>query len=136
MRPTLTEPDFLVSPMPSVFLIHLGVGARLKGGGKVPPSSKYDIHRCDRANFHSVSERSCRQSNGLWQWCGVSSPSSPKTTIRFIVHRNVRFLVLTEMIWYELDIMAMSMLSSTMMLMTEYEPNMSNAQKRVKLLIP
>ena len=43
---------------------------------------------------------------------------------------------LTEMIWYELDIMAISMLSSTMMLMTEYEPNMSRAQNRVKLLIP
>lgn len=32
--------------------------------------------------------------------------------------------------------MAMSMLSSTIMLMTEYEPNMSSAQKRVKPLIP
>lgn len=40
------------------------------------------------------------------------------------------------MIWYELDIMAISMFSSTIMLMTEYEPNMSRAQKRVKLLIP
>lgn len=43
---------------------------------------------------------------------------------------------LTEIIWYELDIMAMSMLSNTMILMTEYEPNMSKAQNRVKPLIP
>ena len=32
--------------------------------------------------------------------------------------------------------MAMSMLRSTMILITEYEPNMSKAQNRVKLLIP
>lgn len=40
------------------------------------------------------------------------------------------------MIWYELDIMAMSMLRSTMTLMTLYEPNMSRAQKRVNPLMP
>lgn len=58
--PTLTEPDrFASGAMPSVFLIHLGVGAMLNGGGSVPPSSKYDIHKCERANFHSVSDRSC-----------------------------------------------------------------------------
>lgn len=32
--------------------------------------------------------------------------------------------------------MAMSMLSRTIMLITLYDPNMSNAQNRVKLLIP
>lgn len=49
---------------------------------------------------------------------------------------RLRFFILTEIIWYEFDIMAISMLSSTMMLITEYDPNMRRAQKRVKLLIP
>ena len=33
----------------------MGVGMMLKGGGHVPPSSKYEIHSLERANFHSVS---------------------------------------------------------------------------------
>ena len=39
----------------------LGVGMMLKGGGTVPPSSKYEIHSLDRANFHSVSAFSCNE---------------------------------------------------------------------------
>ena len=38
--------------------------------------------------------------------------------------------------WYEFDIIAMSMLSSTIRLQTEYDPNISKAQKRVNSLIP
>lgn len=33
------------------------------GGGHVPPSSKYDTHNLDRANFHSTSARSYPQIN-------------------------------------------------------------------------
>ena len=33
----------------------LGVGMMLNGGGQVPPSSKYEIHSLERANFHSTS---------------------------------------------------------------------------------
>ena len=45
-------------------------------------------------------------------------------------------MALTEIIWYEFDIMAISMLRSTIMLITEYEPNMSSAQNRVNDLMP
>lgn len=33
------------------------------GGGAVPPSSKYETHNLDRANFHSTSARSYPQIN-------------------------------------------------------------------------
>lgn len=46
------------------------------------------------------------------------------------------FRKLTEIIWYELDIMAMSMFSKTIMLITEYDPNSKRPQNLVKLLIP
>jgi hypothetical protein len=42
----------------------------------------------------------------------------------------------TEIIWYEFDIIAISILRSTITFITEYEPNISSAQKRVKLLTP
>lgn len=31
------------------------------GGGHVPPSSKYETHNLDRANFHSTSARSYKR---------------------------------------------------------------------------
>lgn len=46
------------------------------------------------------------------------------------------FFLPTDIIWYELLIMAINIFKSTIILMTEYEPNISIAQKRVKLLMP
>lgn len=46
------------------------------------------------------------------------------------------FSLLTEIIWYELLIMAINMFKRTIMLITLYDPNINIAQKRVKLLMP
>lgn len=50
--------------------------------------------------------------------------------------RNIHLYIHTEIIWYELLIIAINIFRSTIMLMTLYDPNINNAQKRVKLLIP
>jgi hypothetical protein len=50
--------------------------------------------------------------------------------------QRYRVQCLTAMIWYEVDIIAISILRSTMTLITEYDPNMRSPQNRVNPLIP
>lgn len=97
-------------------------GNKLKGAGTVSPSSKYDIHKELRANFHSMSDRSYAEKENKYTSDDSLNGCGAQT--------------LTEIIWYELDIIAISMFSKTIMLITEYDPNNSRPQNRVKLLIP
>lgn len=46
------------------------------------------------------------------------------------------FKILTEIIWYELDIIAISMFSKTIMFITEYDPKTNKPQNLVNPLMP